>query len=116
MRMAKDIALAGFHALAAEGTQLSTSFFRSLRATYLRAAQDAIRQYSDLSAINGLSYDRHAEDVLAESFVQVLETAGEEFLKNPFGSPQIPTWNRVSAALPGIFGRLRETVRQDKDG
>ncbi|MBI5439923.1 MAG: glycosyl transferase [Deltaproteobacteria bacterium] len=113
MRMAKDIALAGFHALASEGAQLSASFFRSLRAAYLRCAQDAIRQYADLSAINGLAYDRHEEDVLAESFVQVLEIAGVEFRKNPFGSPQIPNWNRVSAAIPDIFDRLRSEVDAD---
>ena len=113
MRMAHEIAYALFHALAAEGLLLPTSFFRSLRASYLRCAQDAIRQCSDLSMINGLEYDRHSEDMLAESFVRLLEKAGEEFLNNPFGAPQIPNWNRVSAAIPDIFDRIREAVEAD---
>lgn len=113
MRMAREIARAMFHAVASEGAQLSTSFFRTLRAAYLRCAQDAIRQFADLSAMNGLPYDRHAEDVLAEQFVRMLETAGEEFLANPFGSPQIPNWNRVSSAMPDVFDRIRTEVDAD---
>ncbi|MBI5442803.1 MAG: glycosyl transferase [Deltaproteobacteria bacterium] len=115
MRMAREIALAVFHAVAAEGTELSTSFFRTLRAAYLRCAQDAIRQFADLSALNGLAYDRHAEDVLAEQFVRMLESAGEDFLRNPFGSPQIPNWNRVRSAIPDIFDRIRSEVDADND-
>lgn len=113
MRMAREIARAVFHALAADGTKLSTSFFRTLRAAYLRCAQNAIRQFADLSTLEGLAYDRHAEDVLAEEFVRMLETAGEEFIANPFGSPQIPTWNRVSSAMPDVFDRIRAEVDAD---
>jgi glucosyl-3-phosphoglycerate synthase len=116
MRMAREIAAAAFHSIASEGAQLSTSFFRTVRASYLRMAQDSIRQYADLSAINGLRYDRHAEDILAERFVRAVETAGEDFLRNPFGSPQIPNWSRVASALPDIFERLREAVEEDRRG
>jgi glucosyl-3-phosphoglycerate synthase len=116
LRMAREIAMAIFHSLAAEGATLPTSFFRTLRASYLRCAQDAIRQCSDLSAINGIFYDRHAEDVLTEHFVRALEAAGEDFLENPFGSPQIPTWNRVSSAIPDVFQRIREAVEADNEG
>lgn len=113
MRMAREISLAVLHALAAEGVRFPTSFFRSLRAAYLRCSQDAIRQYADLSTLNGLEYDRHSEDMLAESFLRALETAGNQFLKNPFGSPQIPNWNRVSAAIPEIFDEIRHAVNND---
>ncbi len=116
MRMARDIAATVFSTLAGEGVELPPSFFHSLRAAYLRAAQDAIRQYSDVSAVNGLTYDRHTEDTLAESFTRALEGAAQDFLHNPLGAPLIPNWNRVGAAIPDIFGQLRAAVEEDNRG
>ncbi len=116
MRMSREIASTVFQALASDGVLLPQSFFRSLRATYLRCAQDAIRQYSDLSAINGLAYDRHTEDTLAEAFGRSLERAGQDFLDNPLGIPSIPNWNRVSGAMPDVHRRIREAVEADNQG
>ncbi|MBE0616437.1 MAG: glycosyl transferase [Proteobacteria bacterium] len=113
MRMAREIAATLFQALSGDGVPLSESFLRSLRPSYLRCAQDAIRQYSDISAINGLVYDRHTEDGLAEAFSRALERAGDDFVENPLGSPLIPNWNRVSSAIPGIYRQLREAVEED---
>jgi glucosyl-3-phosphoglycerate synthase len=115
VRMAQDIASTVLHVLASEGVTLPESFFRSLRTTYLRCAQDAIRQYGDLSAINGLVYDRHTEDLLAEAFGAAIEQAGIEFLANPLGSPLIPNWNRASSAIADIIPRLREAVELDNE-
>ncbi len=116
MRMAQDIAATVFQGLAGDGVLLPQSFFQSLRAAYLRCAQDAIRQFSDLSAINGLAYDRHTEDTLAESFSRAIGKAGDEFLENPLGAPLIPNWNRVASAIPDIYRRLREAVALDNEG
>lgn len=116
MRMTKEIGLTMFNALASEGIVLSSAFFRSLRTTYLRCAQDAIRQYSDLSDINGLKYDRHTEDGLAEAFSRALEKAAENFLRDPTGLPSIPNWNRVCAAIPDIYRQLRRAVKSDNQG
>ncbi|MEW6489113.1 MAG: glycosyl transferase [Thermodesulfobacteriota bacterium] len=117
LRMTREIASTLFQALASEGVILSSAFFRSLRAAYLRCAQDAIGQYSDVSALNGLVYDRHAEDTLAEGFGRALERAGEDFLENPLGAPSIPNWNRVEAAMPKVYRRLRDAVEADcRDG
>jgi glucosyl-3-phosphoglycerate synthase len=113
MRMSREIASTVFQALAGDGVCLPPSFFRSLRTTYLRCAQDAIRQYSDLSAINGMAYDRHTEDTLAEAFGRSLERAGNDFLENPLGAPSIPNWNRVSGAMPDVHRRIREAVERD---
>lgn len=115
MRMAREIASTLFQALAGDGVALPESFLRSLRSTYLRCAQDAIRQYSDLSSINGLAYDRHTEDTLAEAFGRALERAGEDFLDNPLGAPLIPNWNRVSSAIPDIYRQLRDAVEADSE-
>ncbi len=116
MRMAREIASTLFSFLSSEGATLPSSFFRSLRATYIRAAQDAIRQFNGLSAINGLAYDRHEEDTLAEAFGRALERAGEDFLENPLGAPFIPNWSRVKSAIPDIYQRLREAVEEDNGG
>ncbi len=113
MRMAREIALAIFQALASEGNQLSPDFFSTLRTAYLRCAQDAIRQYNDVSMINGLTYDRHMEDVLAEAFTRALEMASRDFLDNPLGAPLIPNWSRVRSAMPDVYELLREAVDQD---
>ena len=113
VRMAKEIASTVFQALASDGIELPASFFNSLRATYLRCAQDAIRQYGDLAAINGLVYERHVEDTLAEAFGKAVEAAGSDFLANPLGAPLIPTWNRANSAIPDVFARLRDEVAAD---
>ncbi|MDF1552880.1 MAG: hypothetical protein P1P84_07450 [Deferrisomatales bacterium] len=109
LRMAREIASTLFQSLASEGLAMPDSFFQTLRAAYLRCTQDAIAQYSDLSVIKGLTNDRHSEDILAEAFGR----AGEDFRENPLGAPTIPNWNRVDAAMPGIFRRLREAVEKD---
>jgi len=113
IRMARDIAATTLQALAGDGVTLPEAFFRSLRTTYLRCAQDAIRQYGDLSAINGLGYDRHTEDTLAEAFGNAIEGAASDFLANPLGAPSIPNWNRASSAIPDLLPRLREAVEHD---
>jgi len=113
IRMARDIASTTLQALASDGVAMPHSFFRSLRATYLRCAQDAIRQYGDVSVVNGLRYDRHTEDTLAEAFGLAIEEAGHEFLANPLGTPSIPNWNRASSAIEDLLPRLREAVDLD---
>ena len=115
MRMSREIALAIFQALASEGTTLPPAFFDSLKASYLRCAQDAIRQFYDVSAINGLQYDRHAEDVLAEAFARSIDSAAKDFLDNPLGSPLIPNWSRVRSAMPGVLDLLAQAVDADNN-
>ena len=38
-------------------------------AAYVRTAQDTIARYSDDAKLNGLLFDRHAEEVAVETFV-----------------------------------------------
>ena len=39
--------------------------------------------------------------------------AGEDFLSKPMETPFIPSWNRVTSAMPDIFERLLEAVEAD---
>jgi glucosyl-3-phosphoglycerate synthase len=111
--MSIEIAKMLFRSLAIEGVMLTKGFFDTLMVVYLRSAQDAIKRYSDDSAINGLSYDRHAEELAAETFAQAIRTAGEAFLADPAGAPLIPNWSRVTSAIPDFQDSLREAIDAD---
>ena len=42
-----------------------------------------------------------------------MQIAGGQFLKDPLGAPLIPTWNRVTAAIPGFLSKVLEAVESD---
>ena len=113
MRMAVDIAKTLFRTLAAEGVELSGGTFRTLQAQYVRAAEDMIARYHADAIVNGLSFDRHAEEEAVDAFARGLRIAAESFLADPLGQPLIPNWNRVVAAIPDIYERLSEAVDSD---
>jgi glucosyl-3-phosphoglycerate synthase len=113
MRMTVDIAKTLFRTLAAEGVVLSEGVLRSLQAQYVRSAEDTITRYYADARINGLSFDRHAEEDAVHAFTHGLRLAAESFLADPLGAPLIPNWNRVVAAIPDIFAQLNEAVELD---
>ena len=113
MRMATDILTSMFRTLASRGTVLSEGHFVSLRSAFLRAAQDAIRQYHADALINGLQFDRHAEEIAVEGFAEQIMAAGTAFREDPAGGESIPNWTRVLAAFPDFPERLREAVAAD---
>lgn len=112
-RMVTDIASSLIRNLASYGVEFDAGFLNTLIAAYVRTAQDAIARYSDDAALNGLVFDRHAEEVAVETFSRALRVAGLDFVRDPMGAPQIPNWSRVAAALPGLFGDLLEAVEAD---
>lgn len=114
-KMCVDISKSFFRNLAGEGVVLSESLLKTLRATYLQAAQEAIRRYEDDAAINSLKFDRHEERAAVEVFLKSLRLATETFLNDPLGVPMISNWSRVAAAVPDIFGRLIEVVEDDHE-
>jgi glucosyl-3-phosphoglycerate synthase len=113
MRMTVDIAKTLFRTLAAEGVVLPEGVLRTLQAQYVRSAEDTITRYYADARINGLNFDRHAEEDAVHAFVRGLRLAAESFLTDPLGAPLIPNWNRVVAAIPDIFARLNEAVELD---
>lgn len=110
MKMALDILTTIYRTLASQGIVLSQSTFVTLRASFLRIAQNCIRQYAADARVNALHYDRHAEEVAIEAFAQCVTQAGEIFSGDPSGNPAIPNWTRVRAAFPDFPQRLRECV------
>lgn len=113
MRMTTDIAKAMFRMVAAEGAVLSDGTFRTIETRYVRMAEDTITRYYADAMINGLTLDRHEEEVAVQAFARAIVLAAEDYLKDPLGAPLIPNWNRVLAAMPDFFSQLEMAVEED---
>lgn len=114
LKMSVDITKSLLRHLSSQGVVLGDAELKTLRATYLRTAEEAIRRYEDSAAINSLKYDRHAERTAVETFLQGIKLASEVFLKDPLGVPMISNWSRVTAAVPDVFERLLNAVEEDQ--
>lgn len=114
MKMATDICTSIFRTLASRGTVFQTEHFATLRTAYLRTAQDAIRQYHADAVVNGLSFNRHAEEQAVDGFARQVGIAGQAFLEEPSGGVAIPNWSRILAVSPHCPEEIREMVAQDR--
>jgi len=113
LKMTVDICKSIFRTLASEGEVFSDAFFKSLAVTYLRNAEDSMVKYEADATINALTFDRHEEAKAVEAFARGIAMAAEAYLQNPMGTPLIPNWNRVLAAIPGISAMLTVAVDDD---
>ena len=113
LKMCIDISKSIFRTLASEGIVFSDGLFKTLIATYVRTAQDMLKRYEDDAAVNGLVFDRHEESLAVETFTEGIRTASEIIMKDPLGVPLIPSWDRVTSALPGILDMIRSAVEED---
>lgn len=113
MRMCVDICKTIFRVLAAEGVVFSDNFFKSLEVGYLRLAEDTMVKYEADARLNGLVYDRHEEAKAVEAFIKAIQNASRVVLESPMGAPLIPSWRRVSSAIPGILDMLKTAVDED---
>ena len=112
-KMSIDIAKALFRKLAIQGTVFNSGVFRTIKATYYRIALDFIETYKNDAIINGLDLDVHKEEQAVELFAENIIKAGHTFLEEPMETPFIPSWSRVTNAIPDIFERLKEAVELD---
>ena len=115
-KMSIDIAKILFRNMASMGIIFPYGWIKTLKASYLRTAQEYIAKYNNDSEISGLFFDRHQEALAVETFVKAIEIASDEFEKDPFGAPLIPNWNRVAAAIPNFFSLLKTAVEKDNKG
>jgi len=113
-RMAADIAKSLFRTISSEGVSFTQDHFRTLQVRYVRMAEDTVQRYYADAMLNGLGFDRHAEELAVATFAKSLAEAAIEFLENPLGLPLLPNWNRVLAAIPDCFDRLKLAVESDK--
>jgi glucosyl-3-phosphoglycerate synthase len=112
-RMSIDICKALFRKLATRGVVMSAESFRSLKASYYRIALDFVETYHNDAVMNGLKFDVHSEERAVELFAENIIKAGEAFLDRPMERPFIPSWSRVSSAMPDVLDRLLTAVRED---
>ena len=113
-RMAREITEGLLRTLASEGVILPEGFFDSLEATYERLAQDTMKRYEDDAALNGLSFDRHPENLALETFSRAIRQAAREFRREPRpSSVAMPNWMLVEAAIPDIGRKLCDAVEAD---
>jgi glucosyl-3-phosphoglycerate synthase len=112
-RMSIDIAKAMYRKLAIQGETFSIDKVRTIKATYYRVALDFIELFEADAAMNGLTFNRHAEEKAVELFAANVVKAGAVFRENPMDTPFIPPWNRVISAVPNVLEELRDAVEQD---
>ena len=112
-RMTRDIAKSLLRTIAMEGVVFPAGFYTTLRITYLRMAQDAVRVYHDDAVVNGLEFDRHTETLAVEVFTRALGRACQEFEADPLAYTGLPNWNRVDSAIPDFLERFRAAVEAD---
>jgi len=113
LKMCIDISKSIFRTLASEGIVFSDGLFKTLIATYVRTAQDMLKRYEDDASVNGLVFDRHEESLAVETFTEGIRTASDIIMTDPLGVPLIPSWDRVTSALPGILDMIRSAVEDD---
>lgn len=112
-KMSVDIARSLYRRLAAQGHVFGEGFFQTLQATYSHTALELIESYQDDARMNGLRYDRHAEEEAVAVFARNLAAAGEGFHEQPVGHAFMPAWERVIREMPGILEELLFAVEED---
>jgi glucosyl-3-phosphoglycerate synthase len=58
-------------------------------------------------------YERHRRGEAVEAFVRAIQKASQVLLENPLNTPLIPSWKRVSSAIPGVLDMLKAAVDED---
>ena len=114
-KMSIDISKALFRKLATNGVVFNTETFRSIKATYFRIALDFIETYYNDAKMNGLKLDIHAEEKAVEMFAKNIIKAGNSFLERPMEKPFMPSWNRVTSAIPSILNDIQDAVAHDME-
>jgi len=115
LKMAGDIEKSLLRSLTEmEGIDVSEAFLLSLQVLYRSLALEDIYKYSADARVNDIAYDRHKEESAVDTFSSVILKAGNEYLNNPFGT-LVPSWLRVTSAMPGIRNRLKEAALADAE-
>ena len=112
-RMSSDITKVLIRKLATQGHCFGAETLRTIKASYYRIALDMVGFYQKDAELNGLSYDIDQEERAVELFAENIMRAGEVFSYAPMETPFIPSWSRVTSAIPDIGYRLRKAVEDD---
>jgi glucosyl-3-phosphoglycerate synthase len=86
---------------------------RAITVRYVRMAEDTMARYYADAMLNGLRFDRDAEEQAIVTFAHSLHRAGQDFIENPLGLPSMPNWDRVAAAIPDFSKLLLGAAEAD---
>jgi len=111
-RMVVDIAKFYLNYMRSHGFALSDETVDMLLHTYYQNGLSFIKSYSDDAEVNGLSYDRYAEEQALHHFRGFVWQAWEQS-KGPHVSTVIPSWNRVLYSVPDIYEHLIKAIEDD---
>lgn len=114
-RMSSDISTSLYRILATFGAVFQTGTVRTVKAAYLRIALDLIESYYNDAVVNGLGFDRDAEERAVETFASNVLTSGQDYLQSGQEVPYVPAWNRVLSVYPSAPQELARIVAQDYD-
>lgn len=84
-----------------ESIALSREEAATLEVLYQRIAKDRVRQHHLDAAINGLPYDRHAEESIVNCFAKLVRPCWNDFMGAPTGF-RLPSWTRALAFNPNL--------------
>ena len=112
-RMSTDISTSLFRIMATFGLVFDQGTVRTVKASYLRIALDLIESYSNDATMNGLRFDRDAEERAIETFATNVLKAGRSFLDSGEEMPYVPSWNRVLSVYPGALDDFSANVAED---
>ncbi|MFH1101138.1 MAG: glucosyl-3-phosphoglycerate synthase [Methanobacteriota archaeon] len=115
VKMSRDIFQSLLRVLTEEDhIQISRPFLLSLMVIYKKNVQIAIRKYHADALYNGINYDRHLEETMADKFSQELLNAGNKYLLKPVGT-RMPDWLRTMTAREKIREELLEIVIDENE-
>ena len=112
-RMSSDIATSLYRILATFGAVFETGTVRTVKAAYLRIALDLIESYYNDATVNGLHFDRDAEERAVEAFATNVLISGQDYLQTGQEIPYVPSWNRVRSVYPSAPKQLANIVALD---
>ena len=96
-----------------EGSIMSKDQLPTLEVLYRRVGEDRVRQFGLDSAVNGLPYDRHTEELAVQSFSGLLRSGLNKLVEAPIAH-QLPSWSRLSSCSAGLQADLAAAGSADR--
>ena len=112
-KVAREVVLAFFRSMGAEGVKMGGPHFPALQAAYSHHAEEALRLYSADALINSLEYPRRDEELAVETFVRAIHEAAEIFPASPGDAACAPSWDLVVEEMPDFLPALRDAIAAD---
>ncbi len=112
-KVAREVALAIFRAIQAEGEGMKGVRFEAVLACFRRHADEALRHHAADALINSLEYPRNEEELAVQTFVRAIREAADAFAKSGLGEISAPSWECIAAEFPDFLPALHDAIAAD---